>query len=603
MTMKLSEYADKNQLSLYKHFPSTHYLSSPKRVLNTLAWTTFFRRNMNRCATDYLGIKLYPYQEIVLYELGVMDLVNVVGSRCIAKSFLIGLYASCHAIMYPHSEIVIASATLKQAENIITNKILGELCNMSPVLRSEIRKVERVNNDLKLWFKNGSYITVAVANDNARSARSTLLIREESRMLKKRIDDQVLTPFQHVRTVEFKKLEDYEDNPEIVEEPKNAYITSSWFDNGQAMWKIADDAYAEALKGGNQCLLAFDISVVLKHRMKTKNQLMLERKKLDSVSWRIEYLNERVKENTGAFFSYQELAQQQVIKRAFYPRKTIDVLHGKKNPYEIPKQDGEIRVITCDMAFVENKRNDNSIFGCMRLLPESVVHTLSDKSIETNNGYRRQVSYIESMQGGDTDKQALRIRQLFEDFKADYIVLDRHNAGLSVYDRLAKVLYDDEREVEYSPFTCMNDDDIANRVKTPNAKPCIFVIAASEALNSDIASTLKTTLQDKKIDFLIPYNMAMETQLPKIEEYKKSVELFDQLFFEKPYLETQEFINETNSLVYSIKEQTKRIVVKEKGNNRKDRYTSISYGNYFASLLERELVSTEDNYDFVALFN
>ena len=32
--MKISDYADSNQLSLYKKFPSTHYLSNPKNVLN-----------------------------------------------------------------------------------------------------------------------------------------------------------------------------------------------------------------------------------------------------------------------------------------------------------------------------------------------------------------------------------------------------------------------------------------------------------------------------------------------------------------------------------------------------------------------------------------
>ena len=54
---KMSDYADENQLKIYKNFPSTHYLSNQKNVLNTIAWITFFRRNMHRCAIDYFGIK------------------------------------------------------------------------------------------------------------------------------------------------------------------------------------------------------------------------------------------------------------------------------------------------------------------------------------------------------------------------------------------------------------------------------------------------------------------------------------------------------------------------------------------------------------------
>ena len=597
--MKLSEYADKNQMALYKKFPSTHYLSKPKNVLNTIAWITFFRRNMHRCAIDYFGIKLYPYQVLMMYLLGISDLFNTIGSRCIAKSFIIGLYSCCHATLYPHSEIVIVSATVKQAELIITKKIQGELMRSSPQLRAEIKDIKRIDGMLCVIFNNGSTIKVG----NSRGERSTLLIREESRMIKKELDDSVYSPFQHVRNVEYMKNAFYSDIHDCIEEAKDVYITSSWLDNGHWMWDIADEAFKQMMTNRKQVLLAFDLSVVIEHRLKTLAYLKHEKKKLDNLSWRIEYLNERVKENTSAFFNYQELARQQRIVRPFYPRRTVDVLSGKKNPFELPKQNGEIRIVTCDMAFVENEKNDNSIFSCMRLLPESTTHTLADKSIEIDNGFRRQVSYMESIQGGDIDKQAIRIRQLFEDFRADYVVLDIRNAGIACFDRLAKVMYDDERQIEYSPLTCMNDEDIANRVKVPNANPCIFVVSASQKLNSDIAIALKTTLQDNKIDLLISYNKALEEQLPKIEEYKKAIDLSDQLFYEKPYLETQEFISETNGLMCEKKEQTGVVVISERGANRKDRYTSISYGNYFASLLEQDLALTDESYDYVPLYN
>lgn len=586
-------------MTLYKKFPSTHYLSKPKNVLNTIAWITFFRRNMHRCAIDYFGIKLYPYQSLMLYLLGICDLFNTVGSRCIAKSFIIGLYSCCHATLYPHSEIVIVSATVKQAELIITKKIQGELMRSSPQLRAEIKDIKRVDQNLCVIFHNGSTITVA----NDRGARSTLLIREESRMIKKEIDDSVFSPFQHVRNIEYIHNPFYSNIPECIEEPKDVYITSSWLDNGHWMWEIADEAFKQMMHNGKQILLAFDLSVVIEHKLKTLNYLKREKKKLDNLSWRIEYLNERVKENTSAFFTYQELLRQQKILRPFYPRRTIDVLSNKKNPFDIPKQIGEIRIVTCDMAFVEGKKNDNSIFSCIRALPESTTHSVGDKNISIDNGYRRQVTYMDSVQGGDIDMQAIRIRQLFEDFHADYIVLDMRNGGIGVYDRLAKVMYDDDRQIEYSPLKCMNDESIANRVKIPNANSCIFAVIASQKLNSEIATTLKTTLQDNKLDLLIPYNKALEEQLPKIDEYRTATELSDQLFYERPYLETQEFIAETNGLLCERKEQTGIIVVSERGSNCKDRYTSISYGNYFISLLEQDLASSNDNYDYVALYD
>ena len=50
--------ADKNQMELYKKFPSTHYLSNPNNVLHMIAWCTFWRRNMHRFVQDYLKLLL-----------------------------------------------------------------------------------------------------------------------------------------------------------------------------------------------------------------------------------------------------------------------------------------------------------------------------------------------------------------------------------------------------------------------------------------------------------------------------------------------------------------------------------------------------------------
>ncbi len=240
----------------------------------------------------------------------------------------------------------------------------------------------------------------------------------------------------------------------------------------------------------------------------------------------------------------------------------------------------------------------------MRLLPESTTHHRDNSDdIIIDNGYRRIVPYMEAVQGGDTDKQAIRIRQLYEDFSADYIVLDLRNAGISVYDRLAKIMYDEERDCEYYPLSCMNDENIANRIKIEGAKPCIFVISASQKLNSDIAQDFRRRLADNQIDLLIPFNKATEEVLPNIKDYVNAPDADTLLFYEAPFLETQALINETAELTYEKKEQTGVIVIKEKGSSRKDRYTSCSYGSYFASLLEHDLISRDEEYEFQVLIN
>lgn len=426
----VSGYADERQAEVYKRFPSTSFLGNARNVDHMMLWTTFFRRNMHRFATDYLGLKLHLYQVIMLFLMGISRFIAVIASRASAKSWVIAVYACCRCSLYPNTLIVLASSTKGQSKLIVSEKIQKELMRDSPVLRSEIAKIKDNQNEVIVYFKNHSTITVVPASENGRGYRSNVIVRDEFRQIKKSVDDSILSPFQIVRQVPYMKDSYYEEKDELIEPMVDIYISSSWIDNGHWMWEIVDQAYDDMMKGKPSCLLAFDESVTIKHKIKTMEYYQTEKKKQDPITWRLEFLNERVKENQFAFFTYQMLNQNQKNRQVFYPRTTVDFRNGKRNPYSIPKQKGEIRLVGCDMAFIEKKGNDNSIFCCMRLLPETKRYERQDMGdIEVSGGYRRIVPYIESIQGGDTAKQARRIRQLFEDFGADYIVLDCRNAG------------------------------------------------------------------------------------------------------------------------------------------------------------------------------
>lgn len=595
----MSKYADENQLKLHTKFPSTHFLSNPKNVDHVLLWNTFFRRNLHRLAIDYLRIKLHLYQAILLYLMGISQFIVIIACRAAAKSFIIGLYACCRCITRPYTKIVISSATKKQSKLIVSEKIKNELMNMSPPLRREIKDIKDSLNETIVYFRNGSTITVVPASENGRGNRSHCCIREEFRQIDKSIDDSILSPFQTVRQAPYMINEPYNTIKELKEEPVDIYISSSWFDNGHWMWNIVDQACKDMLDDKFSCLLAFDESITLKHNIRTLRQLKQEKKKLDALSWRIEYLNERVKENTSAFFTYSMLTQNQRLKQVFYPRLSIDYKSNKKNKYFIPKLPDEIRIISCDIAFVAGTQNDNSVYSCIRAIPESVVYETggSNKNIEIKNGYRREVPYLESNQIGDTTKQAIRIRQLYEDFEADYIVLDTRNGGIQILYSLQKVLYDEERGVEYQPLKCMNNSEYAKVCQNPNAKECIFVINATSQLNSDIAINFRKILVENKIDFLINYSTAKEEILSQFKEYVESNDPNEQVRFEMPFLNTQLMINECAELQYE-KLSTGVIRIKKQGLNKKDRYTSVSYGSYFIDQLEKDLIGNSFNYDY-----
>lgn len=588
---------DKRQAKLHTYFPDGHWMSKPAHIERLIDWTTFYRRNLPAFIEHYLQISLYMYQVICLYLLNLFGSVGIVAARASAKSFIIAIFACAKCILYPKSRIVIASSTKGQAALIVKEKIEKELMPKSETLRREIESIVVNNAATEVNFHNGSSIVVVAANENSRGYRGTGLVLEEFRNIKKAIADKVLRPFLVSRQADYVlKFPEYQN---LTEEPINIYISSSGT-TSEWIWDTCKELVDGYYKDHSSCLVAMDYSIALRHNIKTRAQIMADKRTFDSLTFRIEYENEMLRENTNAFFSYQMLSSNQRLKKCFYPKRDEDISIGKKNPYAIPKQPGEIRIVSCDIALVNKRRNDNSVFSCLRLLPET-IKMRGDS--ETTRGYRRACPYIEARPGGDVDEQAIRIKQLFYDFEADYVVLDTRNGGIFAYDRLAKVLYDENRDVEYRAWTCINDDSIAQRVTVYGADPVVFVINGNAKLNSDIALCFRDVLETKRIDFLIPLNEAVDTVLQKNIAYNSAPDGETMAFYERPYLETQQMISETIALEYERGEQTGVYRVFEVGKNTKDRYTSLSYGNWFASLLEQDLLSDTSDCDYVPLAN
>ena len=597
------EFADENQKNLYKKFPSTHYLSNPNNVDHVLLWSTLFRRNLHLLARDYLGIKLHMYQAIILYFMGISQLIAIIASRAAAKSFIVALYACCRAISRPYSKVVLGSATRGQSKLIISEKIVNELMEMSPNLRKEIRSIKDSQNESVVYFKNGSTIKVFTANKFARGLRSHVAVREECMQIEQDVDNSIISPFQTIRQAPYMLDTYYSSIEDLKEDPCDVYISSSWFDGIWVWDKIVDPAFENMLKGGTSCVLAFDESITLKHNIRTQKQMQLEKQKQDPVTFAIEFLNLRPKQNASAFFTYDILMKNQNLKRVFYPRRDEDVRTKVKNKYAIPKLDGEIRVISCDFAFVAGDKNDNSAYCCIRAIPEATTYSTGDDKLEIKQGYRREYSYIDAPKGGDTTLQTIKIRQLFEDFDADYFVLDARNGGSQIVINLGKVIFDESRQKEYQPLKTMNNETYSAIVADPNAKECIYTINASQQLNSDMAYAFRRNLSEGRINFLVSPTTAKDEILNINTEYLNEIDVDRQFEFEKPFYETQALISESAELLYEKNPQTGTVKVFEKGTNTKDRYVSAAMGSYFIDQLELDLISTNSEYEYSTIIN
>lgn len=604
---------DEYQKIVYKKFPTHSWLSNKNNFERIIDYITFYRRNIPVFVEHYLKIPLHWYQIVWLYLLNMYISVVIIAGRASAKSFVIAIFSCAKCILYPNTKVVIASGSKKQASLIVKEKIQKELMPKSDNLRREIKTIKASANDIEVIFHNGSSIVVVVGGEGALGYRSTVLIFEEFKRIPKYIVDKVLKPFQMTRPSQFRTNEEcerygvkYKENDEFLEEAVNIYISSA-APTSHWMGKLLKDTVKSKYSDNSSCMLATDYSIALKHSIKTRAQLIEAKRSTDPITWREEYENEMLREGANSYFTYGLLTKNQTNKKAFYPRKYEDVRRKHKNPYSIPKQPGEIRILACDMAFIErSNKNDNSCFTCIRALPESATYTsenIDGKTIEVKNGYRRIVPYIEANPGSDVDKQAIRIKQLYYDFGADYCILDTRNGGILTYDRLAKILYDESRDCEYPAWRCMNDKDIAKRVNVAGAIENVFTINASQKLNNDIAISLRGTLDSNMIDLLVNLDEAKDILESHIPEYASTPNPDVAIFYERPYLETQALINEMMSLEYTRNEQTGIITLFETGSNTKDRYVSLAYGNYFIGLLEQDLMGDSSDYDYCTLIN
>lgn len=290
-------------------------------------------------------------------------------------------------------------------------------------------------------------------------------------------------------------------------------------------------------------------------------------------------------ESEKAYFKTQELQDIKVIRFPLYKKDHRDLIKDKKLLQSHKKKTDEIRVLSCDIALLGGDENDTSVFTL-----------ISAKKTKNGIRYKREVLNIESHQGLHPETQALIIRRLFDDFDCDYIVLDRQGNGISVYGYLCRKLYDDERKKEYQPFYSMNEKDdpkLAMFHLEDEYEEKIFTVSATEEFNHDIALDLKDKIINKRISFLISKSDMREYF--SNESWFNNLSIEDQTELLTPYVQTQ--ILENEMVLLERIEHSKYVKLKEQSGKRKDRYTSLAYGNHFITILERELNKQNNWYD------
>jgi len=564
-----------------------HKLIEGERKERLKRWITFFRRNPHRLIMDYFGIVLYPYQILMIHALQKSNLAYIVASRASAKTWVIAVWALTLGVLYPGIKVVVCAKTLKQGGILISEKIKSLIENYPNVAR-EVKSYTANANNYEVIMQCGSTIKVVPSSDSSRGNRANYIVVEESRLVPKDILEGVIKPFLEVRTPPFRLKAPYNHDKNLIEQGIISYITSSWY-VAEYWYSYVKTCIRRVVDGDEtSSFLAFDYLISLYHNIKTDEMLKNEMADMDVVSIQMEYLNIPAGSSSKAY--YKPKMFQRTLSLAFYPQRA-ETYDSKRNPYQLKSVEGEIKIVSVDIATRGGKANDLTIISIIRLIPL------------LGKGYERHLIYQESFKGMNTLLQAKRIKECFFDSESTFLVLDLQQAGISVFDVLSQNTVCDERGITFPPMTVVHDteyvennlrEELLGRTLGLGALPVIYPIRASQQSNSLMAAALRSSLQKKLWKFLKAEGDAEEFLMRTNKEFRKDVDDSETFaFFMSPYVNTSLLISECINLDMSLVGGMVKLT--ERPGGYKDRFSTILYANAVVTdVLDKELLKESE---------
>lgn len=555
-------------------------MKNSKILKGVAEWCAYYRSNPHRFAHDYLHLNLHIFQKILLVMMNWSSITVFIGSRGIGKTFLSAVFCVIRCILYPGTKICIASSTRGQAINVL-EKIMLELKPNSPELAAEIdEKQTKINGtNAQIVFKNSSYIKVVTASDTARGNRANLLLLDEFRMISKDVIDTILRKFLTLKRMpKYEELSKKERIAEYAKEKnKTMYLSSAYFVDHWSYLKCTDTCRFMLDDSKHQFVCGLPYQLSIAEGLLDVDTVADEMAETDfnEIKFSMEYSALWYGNSDGAFFDYNNISKNRKIKYPMLPDEMAAKLGGSSYVRIPPKTNGEIRILSVDIALMSSSKhkNDATAIFINQMLPTKAGR------------YTSNIVYTKNSEGLRTEDQALEVRKLYDEFECDYIVLDANGIGLGVYDCLARDIVDTETGEIYPALSCCNNSEMATRCTAIGADKVIWAIKASAQFNSDCAFLLREAFRSGRVRLLCTEYDADE-YLGEIKGYS-SLSPSEKMQIQLPYINTTLLVDELTKLQHE--ESGGKIKVFEKSGMRKDRYSSLSYNYYVAVQIENKM--------------
>ena len=376
------------------------------------------------------------FQQMYIVMFFKFSYLMIIASRGMGKTQIMAAALCAYCILYPGTKVVIAAGVRDQMTNFV-KKIVEEFYPNSQNLRNEIDNFQATHQNCFVKFKNGSIIRGVSAKESARSNRANIVICDEFVKIQQYIINTVIRRFKSAeRRPDFFNLPKYTDKDSILKsedwehiekEPnKEIYISSAYY-KWHYSWEKFQTFFKSMVRGESYCVCGFPYQLPVSEGYYPIEQIREEMQEddFDEVAFSMEMESLFFGESSNAFFSFKDLNNQRKILQPLYPKPYYDILGENKIKYR-EKVNGEIRLLSCDIATQGGAKNDATAITLLQMVPSP------------SGQFYRDIVYMETIEGGHGQDQAVRIRQLYDDLDVDYVIVDTNGVGMSIFDQLVQ---------------------------------------------------------------------------------------------------------------------------------------------------------------------
>lgn len=548
---KLSKEERSKRLEEYRHrddFDSTMSNNIVNQEdIDYEAWTEFisyYRYYIDEFATDVLGLKLFPFQRLILRAMARYDSTCLIACRGLGKSYIVAVFFICVAILYPNIKLGIASGNAQQAKNVIIQKIKGELSKNKNIAREINFPIKTSGDDCVCEFKNGSEIRAITlaqdrGGDSARSWRFSYLLVDEARLVKEGIIEEILTPMTKTKR---QAAIDWQQ----TEKGKMIFITSAYLKTSP-IYKRFKNHFDEMVSGNQQYMaVCFPYQVGVQAGLFDMDDIEKELSKPTMTKDKFSY------EYEGIFVGSSG--------ESYYPYElTMPCRTLEHCELEQPKKSDSIYVITHDVAVSDAKNSDNACTHVIKL------------KLRPNGTYSKSIVFTKVVNGMPLEKQRDYLRELihlkFPNCKK--LVIDERGSGNGLprmfYESWEYVDAKTKISVEYPPLIKDSDDD---GFILENAIPMIRAINATNGFNNDYYPYMKSCFEDRTLQLLSPSD--------EVDAQYKSGEISPEEYAQ--YIEHDTLQSELSNIKQEYSEAGNMQYVRIIKTKKRDRATSLFYG-------------------------